>query len=65
MGIYASHSPSAAARARLTQPAGVLQHVVVGMWHMNMTTVLLVDVITWTVLKPMYNRDPDPAKVLW
>lgn len=63
IGIHATRSTSPSIRARLAKPAGILQSVMVGMWHMNMTTVLLVDVVTWTVLRPMYNRDPDPAKV--
>lgn len=34
-----------------------------GLWHINVTIVLLVDLIMWIVLLPMYKRDPDPVKV--
>ncbi|KAK9812674.1 hypothetical protein WJX72_001650 [[Myrmecia] bisecta] len=40
-----------------------LEHAVVVFFHMNLTTVLIVDILTWTVLWPMLRANPDPKTV--
>ncbi|KAK9824146.1 hypothetical protein WJX72_008099 [[Myrmecia] bisecta] len=40
-----------------------LEHAVVVLFHVNLTTVVVVDVLTWTVLWPIMRSHPDPTLV--
>jgi hypothetical protein len=53
---------------KLSAPAGGttvgrLQHTIIVLFHVNLTMVWIVDVLTWTVLWPMLRANPDPVKV--
>lgn len=40
-----------------------LGYAVVTLFHINLTTVLIVDTLTWTLLWPMLKRNPDPERL--
>lgn len=50
-------------RAAPHQPVNGLGYFVVTLFHINLTTVFIVDVLTWTLLWPMLKANPDPVHV--
>lgn len=40
-----------------------LGYFVVALFHINLTTVFIVDVLTWSLLWPMLKANPDPKRV--
>jgi hypothetical protein len=46
-----------------SEEVNTLGYIVMVLFHINLTTVFIVDVLTWTVLWPMLKQNPDPTKV--
>ncbi|KAL0051828.1 hypothetical protein WJX82_002729 [Trebouxia sp. C0006] len=45
------------------KPVNGLGYFVVTLFHINLTTVFIVDVLTWGLLWPMLKANPDPTRV--